>query len=231
MATLQMNEFDAPTKPGKRDDEFAVVTSDRGLGRNLPQRVADKLWAPMLAMALMAFPAAVVLAAIRADLVASGAEANAESIAQLHHVTAGVMFLGFAAVFSAITFAIARILGEFRAGGGNVQQAAGSDVQTLEVQTLEMPGTARLMLVGMMMAMMLILVPVVIHFVAAGAIVGPSEAELLRSEQWFDRLEAIRRIGVATYLTAITFGLATILRVLRFQSIRIREVAAGRSGR
>jgi hypothetical protein len=32
-------------------------------------------------------------------------------------------------------------------------------------------------------------------------------------------------MGVALYLTGITFGLATIIEVLRFQAIRIREVA------
>ena len=32
-------------------------------------------------------------------------------------------------------------------------------------------------------------------------------------------------MGVALYLTGIAFGLGTIIEVLRFQAIRIREVA------
>lgn len=220
MTTLAFNEHDQSTRTDLRSDGYNVDITADNLGRNLPQRVADRLWAPMLAMALMAFPAAVVLAVVRADLVAGGATADAATITQLHHVSAGVMFLGFAAVFSAITFAIARILGEFRSGGGSVQATAGTDVHTLR-----MPGSAKGMLVGMMMAMLLILVPVVLHFVAAASIGSASEADLLRSEQWFDQLEAVRRVGVATYLAAITLGLLTILRVLRFQATRIREVA------
>ena len=38
-------------------------------------------------------------------------------------------------------------------------------------------------------------------------------------------LEGVRRFGVALYLTSITFGLATIAHVLRFQTIRLRELA------
>jgi len=35
----------------------------------------------------------------------------------------------------------------------------------------------------------------------------------------------LRRLGVVMYLTAIAFGLGTIIEVLRFQAIRIGEVA------
>lgn len=217
---LERNEVDVPTHPGHRTDGFAVVESDRGLGRNLPQQMGRRLWAPMFAMALMGFAAGLVVAIVRASLIADGDPADIATIARLQHVGAALIFIGFASVFAAISFAIARILGEFRAGGGLVQETAG-----VTVQTLRMPGTAKGMLLGMMMGMMLILVPVVLHFVAAGAVVSAAEADLLRSEQWFITLEGIRRLGIVTYLVGITLGLATIIRVLRFQAIRIREVA------
>ena len=78
----------------------------------------------------------------------------------------------------------------------------------------------------MMMAMMLILVPVILHFVFA-ADVSDTLASLEQSEERFIVLEGIRRIGVAVYLVSIAFGLATIIKVLRFESIRIRELPAG----
>jgi hypothetical protein len=59
------------------------------------------------------------------------------------------MAIGFAAVFAAISFAIARILGAFRKGGGDVQEAAGT-----EVRTLKMPLTAKLFIAVMAMGMM-----------------------------------------------------------------------------
>ena len=33
-----------------------------------------------------------------------------------------------------------------------------------------------------------------------------------------------QRVGIATYLLAIAFGLSTIITVLRFQAARIREL-------
>ena len=199
--------------------DFAIDISTESLGRNKPQQVGRKLWLPMLAMALMAFAIGFIVSLFHAaELSDNGVSDTSEA---LRHVTAGFMFLGFASVFAAISFAIARILGEFRAGGGEVQETVGS-----RVHTLRMPVTAKIFLGGMMMAMMLILIPVVLHFVFA-ADVTDTVASLEDSEQRFIVLEGIRRLGVAVYLASIAFGLATIIKVLCFQAIRIRELPSG----
>jgi len=39
-------------------------------------------------------------------------------------------------------------------------------------------------------------------------------------------LEGLRRFGVALYLFGITFGLGTIITVLRFQARRVRQLPA-----
>lgn len=52
------------------------------------------------------------------------------------------------------------------------------------------------------------------------------EADLLTSEKWFLLLEGARRIGSGMYLLGIALGLATIIQVVRFQSIRIRQLAS-----
>jgi hypothetical protein len=200
-------------------DGFAVVRSTHALGFNLPQQAGRKLWAPMLAMALMGFAAALVLGLARSAQVTAAGAADTAAVVQLSHYATGAMFIGFLSVFSAITFAIARILGEFRQGGGQVQEAAG-----VGVQTLRMPMTAKGMLVFMMMGMMAIAVPVALHFVV-GAGVGGGTVSLVQAEQAAGVLEGVRRLGVGLYLFAITLGLATIVHVLRFQAIRIREVA------
>lgn len=90
------------------------------------------------------------------------------------------------------------------------------------VHTLQMPVTARIFMIVMMMGMMVLAVSVVLHFVAAGAV---DVSSLERAEQWSIRLESFRRLGVGLYLFAIAFGLGTIIHVLRFQAIRIRELA------
>ncbi len=197
--------------------EFATTTSTQGLGPNLPQQMGRRLWKPMLALALMAFPIGFVLAVVRASAIADQAEAT--RVAGLQHVGTAVMWLGFMAVFSAISFAIAKILSEFRTGGGAVQEATGS-----RVKTLKMPATARVFIVSMMMGMMIILVSVVVHLVVGAGLLGGDAAALDGLEAGLIRLEAWRRLGVAFYLFGITFGLGTIIHVLRFQTIRIREL-------
>lgn len=211
-----------PTRAEKRPDEFNVVASDQGIGLNLTQKMGNWLWAPMFVMAVMAFAAALILGFVRSNAIATSADAV--TIAQLGHVTTGVMFIGFTAVFSAITFAIARILGVFRSEGGNVQTLASG-----HVQTLKMPAAAKWMVVTMMMGMMAIIVAVVLHFFVAASVVGPSEASLATAEQWGSALEGVRRLGVGMHLFGIVLGLVTIIHVLRFQSIRILEVARERT--
>lgn len=196
--------------------DFAIEVSDKGLGYNKPQQMGRKLWAPMWVMAIMAFPIAFILGIVRSSAIASG---EAEStIVALGHTTTGVMFIGFTAVFAAISFAIARILGEFRKGGGEIQELVGSDVRTLK-----MPPTVKIFILGMAMATMTLLIASIIHLVVAGQ-VSSGALSLVDAETAAINLEAVRRLGVAVYLVAITFGLATITRVLRFQAIRIREL-------
>lgn len=212
-----------PTRPTKRADTFRVVASDSALDPNLPQRMAQRLWIPMLVMGLMGLTVGLILAIVRADVVAGGQAAD--TLARLQHVQAGFTFIGFLGVFSAVVFAIARILAAFRTGGGLVQQTAGA-----EVQTLRMPATAKGMLAFMAMGMMAITAAVVLHFVVAGTVVGAAEADLVRSEQWFTALEGVRRLGVALYLLAIALGLGTIVTVLRFQAVRMRELVEPPTG-
>ena len=199
-----------------RHAEFDLEVSRRSLGYNLPQRLGRVLWAPMLAMAVMAFAVGVILGIVRADEISSAGATD--TIESLRHVSSGFMAIGFASVFAAISFAIARILGQFRKGGGDLQEATGR-----EVHTLKMPLTAKLFIAVMMMAMMALVGEAVAHL-AFAADVNATAASLDLSEERFIVLEGVRRIGVATYLLAITLGLATIVTVLRFQSIRVRQL-------
>lgn len=196
--------------------QFETERSSRSLGYNLPQKAGRLLWLPMLVLAVMFFAGGMALGVVRADEIGDGGAAD--TIAALQHVQAGVMFLGFAAVFAAISFAIARILGQFRAGGGEVQAASHR-----AVMTLRMPGTAKLFLALMMMALMTLVVASVLHFVLA-ADIESTASSLADAEDRFVVLEGVRRTGVGVFLFAILLGLATIIRVLRFQAVRIRQL-------
>lgn len=196
--------------------DVRVETSRAVRGYTLPQRLGVRLALPMFAMAIGFFVAGTVVGVIRSERIADGA--SADTIATLQHVGPGLMFLGFAAAFAGISFAIARILGQFRKGGSEVQQAAGASVHTLAT-----PTTAKLFLGGLMMGMVTLVAASILHFVVAGQVSG-IEASLADAEDWLVVLEGVRRLGVGIFLAAIALGLTTIIRVLRFQAIRMRQL-------
>ena len=197
------------------NETFDYQVSSRGLGLNKPQQMGTKLWGPMFVMALMGFAIGFSLAIARASIISDFGPAD-EGALRLAQLVPAFMFIGFFSVFASVSFAIARILGAFRKGGGEVQETAGT-----KVHTLKMPASAKVMIGMMMMAMMVIIAAIVGHFVAA-SYVGTWSIETLG--QWSEVLEGFRRLGVAMYLFGITFGLGTIITVLRFQAERIRQL-------
>jgi len=198
-------------------NDFTTETTSKAPDRIMPQKAGDKLWRPMFIMALMGFAVGMILAIVRSNLVSAGDDPL--QVAALGQYIPAAMFFGFAAVFGAISFAIAKILGEFRVGGGSVQEAVGGDVKTLK-----MPGTAKAFIVLMAMAMMIILAAVVLH-VVAGINIGAGDWTEIQAEQWTIWLEAARRFGTVLYLFAIMLGLVTIAKVIRYQTFRLRQVA------
>lgn len=219
-ATLSNSPRKIPRVALSRSDGFAVVGSDRSLGYNLPQLMGRRLWLPMFALALMGWAVGFILAIVEAATDRSAVD----DLQNLSHLVPAFMFVGFLGVFAAISFAIARILGVFRNGGGEVQHLAGA-----QVQTLKMPLTAKIMLVFMMMGMMVMGGGVAVNFVGAASIGGTAAADVVDSAQFLAVASGLRRLGVVLYLTGIAFGLGTIIEVLRFQAIRIAEVAGRRA--
>ena len=198
--------------------DFSTQTTATPPDEMLPHKAGRRLWFPMFLMALMGFGIGIVLAFFRADAVSGG---DVQDAAALGQFVPAFMFIGFAAVFSAIAFAVARILGAFRSGGSGMQHAVGA-----EVKTLTMPPTGRAFIGLMVTGMMFILVPVVLHLIVGTLIATGSDSALANAEEWSIWLEASRRFGVSTYLLSILLGLATIITVLRFQSVRLGQIVA-----
>ena len=210
--------------------------TDEPRGMLLPHKLGSLLWAPMAAMGIMlvfaAFGMAIARSQLTVDLSREFSAVDKANLETLGQLVPGFMFLGFAMIFAGISFAIARILGVFREGGGLVQEAVGKGIKTPV-----MPITAWVFLGGMMMAMMVLIFAFVGHIYAATqahdawinatAGIAGNEAALGRAETWGTWLEGLRRVGVGIYLTSITFGLATIIKVIRFQTLRMKELAQG----
>jgi hypothetical protein len=183
-----------------------------------PHQMGNKLWKPMFAMGIMGPGVSLALTIVRASLIGDADPGDAETIEQLRHFVTGTLFLGFTGIFAAISFAIARILGVFRVGGSQVQ-----DDVTTDVHTLKMPATAKAFIMLMMMGMMGVAVGSVANIIAGVSFT--EAADLIDSQQWYVFSTGLRRAGVALYLTGITLGLVTIINVIRFQTVRIRQLA------
>ena len=155
--------------------EFNTQASAKALDVNIPQKAGRKLWAPAFAMSLVGFALGMILAIAKASAIADG---DATLAATLNNYGIAAMFFGFTMVFTGIAFAIARILGEFRVGGGLTQETAGS-----EVKTLKMPASGKAFIGLMAMAMMMLVAAVIGHVVVGLQIDGGS-LSLVDAEQW-----------------------------------------------
>jgi len=216
------------------------------------QSMASKMWAPWLIMGFMIVAVALVVDLITsstvADYFSNTKEARegavrgtslAQDRATLESVKAwlpGFKFLGMGMLLGGVTFLLATILGALRTGGGSVQQALGA-----EVKLIRPPTTAKLFPMVMMMGMMVLVVALIVGIVQANIAadywnhsiatrLNPAEAgsDILRDLGQIQALGTwlapLRFVGLALVLSGIGLALATIVRVLRWQSGRLVEV-------
>ena len=135
-----------------------------------------------------------------------------------------------------VTFLLATILGSLRTGGGRVQEALG-----VEVRIIKPPMTAKMFPMFMMMGMMILIVGLIVAIVTAtlsygywnhsiAAELNPAlegsgllaELGTINSVKLW--LEPFKFVGMAFLFTGIGLALATIVRVLRWQSSRLWEL-------
>ena len=214
------------------------------------QKMAAKMWAPMLVMGLMVIVAALVVSVVKANFVSDyfavpkeireAANAPAYLIDKRQFIESvnvwlpGLQLLGIGFILSAITFSLANILGVFRTGGVQIQKAFGK-----EPQTLTPPITAKLFPMFMMILIVNLIIAGVIGAIAWD-VYGNSVAEINAAEPgssllgdqgtvntYKTWLAPFKFVGLATILVGISMAVHTILQVIRFQGQRIRELAAG----
>lgn len=216
MATAALKRHHRAPGGAVRREQFDVERSAVSPGYNTVQKVARAMVLPSLGMGVVGIAGGLGIGIARAAEIRDSG--SAATIAELQHIGQGVLFIGLAFLFAGIAFAIARILGAFRAGGGDIQQAAG---RTVEV--LKRPLTAWAFLAMMMMAMMTVLATSVLHFVFV-ADISATTASLAEADDRLTALAGVERLGLGMYLVSITLGLATITHVLRYQASRVRRL-------
>ena len=188
------------------------------------QSMGSKMWLPWLAMGFMIVVAAFVIGLV-----------NSATAADYFKVwLPAFKFLGLGMLLGGITFLLATILGNLRTGGARVQEALGA-----EVKVIKPPMTATLFPMFMMMGVMILVASLIIAIVTAtlsygywnhsiAAQLNPSDSSLLADlgtinaiKLW---LEPFKFVGMAFLFTGIGLALATIVRVLRWQSQRLWEL-------
>lgn len=192
---------------------FGPATITRTVPGALPiHRMAQLLWAPMLAMGAM-----LVAIGLLVDLLAVGATSSAGGASAEFAWAQGTMFLGESALLAGISFLLGTILGAIRRGGREVQQSLG-----LPVRTLGMPRTAKAF-VGLMVAGVMVGVTQFVGYAIVASSGQP--AEIAAAFAW---LGPLREFGLGLLLAGIVLALATIATALGFQFSRITEIISGR---
>ncbi|CAN5905442.1 hypothetical protein BH23ACT10_BH23ACT10_39330 [soil metagenome] len=201
VANSALAKGDAVTKYGR-----ATVTVDEPRPL-LIHRMAQALWAPMLAMGAMAVIAGLVTSFVWSSAAASGSPTTAAAWTQ------GLQFLGEGMLLGGISFLLGSILAGLRAGGGQVQAELG-----VPVMTLRMPRTAKIF-VGLMMAGMVVSVAQFVVYLSVASQTDP--ATVAANFAW---LGPFRELGLGLLLAGIVLALATIAKVLGFQFWRIGQI-------
>lgn len=192
-AAPQLGEFTSPHGKG-------VATA--GVPEDLPiHTMAQKMWAPMLAMGAMAVVIGLVI-----SFVWAGDPSNTGAAAW----TQGLQFLGEALLLSGISFVLGTILWALRTGGSEVQESLG-----LAVKTLAMPRTGKVFVALMMLGLVFGIVQFVLYVVLAGGAGDPT---------WFVWLGPLREVALGLLLAGIVMALITIGNVLAFQFDRVKEI-------
>lgn len=210
---LKADATPAPLTSGKITTASGPARASATAPEPLPiHKMARTVWAPMLVMGAMAVVGGAVLSLFWSANVGTGDPATVQSLSAW---TQGLQFLGEGMLLAGIGFLLGSILASLRDGGGEVQEALG-----LTVKTLNMPTTAKVFVVLMMLGLMVSIAQFVLYLVATGADSAQSFAA------WLAWLGPLRELGLGLILAGIVMALVTIGNVLGFQFTRLREIIA-----
>ncbi len=208
LAVLKPDAEVGTIRTGPIDTEYGAATVTATAPERMTlHRMATTMWAPMAVMGVMAVLGGLVVSWVWAGNVGTRTGLGAAAWTQ------GLQFLGEGFILSSIAFLLASILSALREGGGEVQQALG-----ISVVTLQMPATAKAFVALMMMGLM-------VEVVQFGLYVYITTFDdLARYTLWSSWLGPFRELGLGLLLAGIVLALATIANALGFQFNRIRDI-------
>ena len=252
MATITERSKTRGPKTSRPEADVTVSPAELPVKVTGMQAVASKMWIPFIGMGFMIVVAALIIGAVVSVSAAEwfsfskAARETAEAGSQLATQKAFIestkawlpafKFLGVGMILGGVTFLLATILGALRTGGGRVQEALG-----VPVHLIKTPLTAKMFPMFMMMGMMILIAALIVGIVEAtlaygywnnsiATVLDPAVegSQLLGQlstissiKMW---LEPLKFVGMAFLLTGIGLALATIVRVLRWQSTRLWDI-------
>ena len=216
------------------------------------QNMASKMWIPFIGMGFMIVMAALIIGIVASvsaadwfsfskvtrEAAATGSTLAVEKafVESTKAWLPAFKFLGVGMILGGVTFLLATILGALRTGGGRVQEALG-----VTVHLIKPPMTATIFPMVMMMGMMLMVAALVVGIVDASlsygywnhsianelnpAVEGSALLSTLSVINSIDMwVNPLKFLGMAALLSGIGLALATIVRVLRWQSSRLWDI-------
>ncbi|MCH8198819.1 MAG: hypothetical protein IIA54_01965 [Chloroflexi bacterium] len=216
------------------------------------QRMARKMWAPWAVMGLMIVGIALILGVVLQAKVGfifefdkltrdgdTGAILDARQFVETTKAWLPTFkFLGLGMLLGSIIFLLATVLGNLRAGGAAVQRSLGADVKAFK------PAIANVFPMLMMMGVMVLVAAFVVGIVnatTANDLFSHSIAEIDSAAAGSELLRQLgtvnavaiwlapfKFVGMALLFSGIAVALLTIVRVLRWQTGRLVDIAGGR---
>jgi hypothetical protein len=201
---------DQPIRTGEIDTTYGKATVTTSEPEPLAiHRMAQRMWAPMLAMGVMLVVAGFILSLVQSGEVSSDALRASQQSAWVQ----GLQFLGEGMILAGISFLLGSILGALRSAGGQVQESLG-----LPVKTLAMSNLAKAFVAVMMLGLMVEVFQFIAYIVVAQS---TNPATIAANFAW---LGPVRELGLGLLLSGIVLALATIGNALGFQFSRIVEI-------
>ena len=244
----------APTS----SDEMVVPANMLPVQVTGMQAMASKMWMPLIGMGFMIVFAAFIFGLFNSSVTSDyfdASKADRDAAVRDSDLATDrafiestkvwlptLKFLGMGMILSGVTFLLATILGALRVGGAGVQQALGETVRMPKP-----PVTAQMFPMLMMLGLVLLVVSLIIGVILAtlsydywNNSIVKDLAPALENSGFLDDLKTINStqawlipikfLGIAFLLSGIGLALATIVRVLRWQSTRLWDMLSESPG-
>lgn len=214
-------------------------------GDDIPQKMAKRLWFPMLGMGLMAVTVGLVTGGYSGlqlgDFFAGDTVNNLGRATATGAWATGTVFLGLGFIVSSITMVLVNIIRTLRDTGRDVQESVGAH----QITQLRKPLVGKLVPHVMAMGLLIVVAGFVVGIVQAATLgsipasglanpatlTGADLADYGTAQAIGAWVQPLRLFGLAGIFTSVVLALRAIIQGITYQAQRVRELAEERTGK